>query len=109
MNVNFFCLEDRVLLRPIKPKDLEKTAAGIIKTDVVPKPVSKGEVVSVGEGYTARDTGVFVQTRLAKGDIVIYLTGVGQPIDSETENGSEELIVMREGDCLVLISEKSDK
>ena len=104
------CLEDRCLIRPIKEKELKKTEGGIIDPNVKQKPLLKGEVVSIGEGFTARDTGLFVATRLCKKDIVLYGASCGVPIEIDKEDGSglEEVLVMREGDCVLVISEKSD-
>lgn len=101
-------LEDRLLIRPIKQTELQKTEGGIIDPNVKLKPVSKGEVVSVGQGYTARDTGVFVPTVLAKGDLILYGTGAGMEIEIDKEDGTgkETVIIMREGDCFLLISKK---
>lgn len=99
-------LEDRVVIRPIKSTEPEKTAAGII-TDAIKKEVQKGEVVSVGEGYKARDTGVFVPTVLHSGDIVLYGIHAGIEIEIPTDNGGkEECRLMRESDILIFISRK---
>lgn len=106
MMINYECLEDRCLIRPIKQTELERTAAGIIDPNVKQKPVTKGVVVSIGQGYTARDTGVFVPTILHKGDTVLYGAGAGMPVDVETENGKEEVLIIRESDVFLLISKK---
>lgn len=102
--VKFNCLEDRCLIRPIKEKELKKTEGGIIDPNVKTKPVLKGEVISIGIGFTARDTGVPVPTVLHKGDIVLYGAGAGLPVEIETEAGKEEVLIMRETDCLIMIS-----
>lgn len=107
MSLNYEPLEDRVLIRTIKKSEPEVTDGGIIDPNVKQKPVLKGEVISVGPGYTARDTGVFVTTLLAKGDIVLYGATAGMPIDIQTDSGKEEVVLMRESDCLLLISKKS--
>ena len=106
MSISYSPLEDRCLIRPIKEKELQKTEGGIIDPNVKQKPVSKGEVLSVGIGYTARDTGVFVNTVLAKGDIVLYGTEAGTEIDIETDSGKETVRILREGDCILLITKK---
>lgn len=106
--VKFECLEDRCLIRPIKEKELKKTEGGIIDPNVKQKPVLKGEVVSIGIGFTARDTGVFVPTVLHKGDIVLYGAAAGLEIEIDKEDGGNEaVLIMRETDCLLLISKKS--
>lgn len=101
----YSCLEDRVLIRPIKKSDQQTTAAGILLD--TKKEVGEGEVIDVGEGYVARDTGVMVSTILHRGDVVLYALAAGMPLDiPKEEGGFEELRLMREGDCLCLISRK---
>jgi co-chaperonin GroES (HSP10) len=95
-------LEDRVLIREVKKTEPEKTAGGII-TDMVKKEVKEGEVVAVGQGYTARDTGTFIPTILHKGDIVLYGINAGMPIEIQNGNGKEECRLMRESDVLCLL------
>jgi co-chaperonin GroES (HSP10) len=104
------CLEDRLLIRPIKQTELAKTEGGIIDPNVKQKPVLKGTVVSVGLGYTARDTGVFVNTVLSKGDTVLYGASAGIEIEIEKEDGSgkESVWLMRESDVLLLIKKSEE-
>lgn len=106
--IKFDCLEDRCLIRPIKQTELEITAGGIIDPNMKEKPVAKGEVISIGQGFTARDTGVFVPTLLGRGDVVLYGHGAGLEIDIDKEDGSgkETVRLMREGDILLLITKK---
>lgn len=99
-------LEDRCLLRVIKEKELIKTDGGIYDPGTKQKPTAKGEVISVGPGFYARETGKLVNTVLSKGDIVLYGAGAGIEIDIETENGNETVRLLREGDCLLVISNK---
>jgi len=102
---SYDCLEDRVLILPIKEEE-RTTTAGLI--DLKKRETSRGVVTSVGTGYTARDTGVFVPTVLAKGDIVLYGVGAGLPIDVPNETGEMvEHRIMREGDVLLLIKKSS--
>ena len=108
MSKNFQPLEDRILILPIKKTEPEKTASGIIKIENH-ADTKEGVVVSVGVGYTARDTGVFVQTVLHEGDIVLYGANAGLPIEVPNENGGkDECILLREGDILLLIGRKED-
>lgn len=98
----YYCLEDRVLIRPIKKTEPEKTKAGIIKVELE-KEVAEGEVVQSGNGYTARETGVFIPNILHKGDIVLYGAHAGIEIEIENGSGKEAVRLMREGDCLCVI------
>lgn len=100
-------LEDRVLIKPIK-KGEEVTAGGIVVAETVKRETSEGVVIACGDGYTTRDTGVFIQTLLKKGDIVLYGINSGMPIEVPNESGGkDECRLMREGDVLIFIK-KSD-
>ena len=103
MSKKFEPLEDRILVKPIKKSEPEKTESGII-LDTIKKEIAEGVVVAAGEGYTARDTGLFVPTVLRKGDIVLYGLNAGMPLDvPNEEGGKDECRLMREGDILALI------
>lgn len=95
-------LEDRVVIRPIKEKEQEKTESGII-LDMVKKEVREGEVISIGSGRYANETGVFMPTVLHKGDMVVFGSSTGLPITIDAGEGKEEALIMREGDILILI------
>jgi len=100
------CLEDRVLIKPIIKKEVEKTEGGII-LDMLKKETAEGEVINVGVGKYAPETGVFIPTVLGKGDIVLYGIHAGMPLDIPNEEGKkEECKLMREGDVLCLIKKK---
>lgn len=101
---NYKPLEDRVLIRPIAKKELDKTDSGIIIPDSVKKQVNEGEVVSIGVGRFASENGQHIPTTLFPGDKVLYGSQQGVPI----EVNKETLLVMREGDVLLLIS-RDDK
>lgn len=109
MNMIYDPLEDRVLIKEIKKTEPETTAAGII-TDTIQKETAEGIVAAVGDGYTARDTGTFIQTVLRKGDLVLFGKNAGMKIDVPNEDGTKtEHRLMREGDVLLLIKKSSDK
>lgn len=96
-------LEDRVLVRVHKEEQGQKTEGGII-TDPIQKPTQRATVVSVGSGLYARETGVFMPTVLAKGDVVLVPANHGMDIDTDEEKG---LKLMREGDVLLFLEKKS--
>lgn len=66
-------LGDRVLLRPLKDKELEKkSSSGIIIPDTVSKErPERGVVVAVGEGRYD-EHGELVPMRVKKGDMVVF-------------------------------------
>ncbi len=107
MGLKYECIEDKILIRPIKEDGLKKTEGGIIDPNIKAKPVTKGEIVAAGPGIIARETGVPILTILRAGDIVLYPTDAGMEIDIEKDDGGMETVrVMREGDILLAISKK---
>jgi chaperonin GroES len=100
--MKFTPLEDRILVRPTVKKELEKTESGIIIPESVKKEVAEGEVVSVGQGRYAMETGQFIPNYLYPGDIILFGASQGMSIDV----GGEELRIMREGDVLLIIGRK---
>jgi chaperonin GroES len=99
-------LEDRVLVRPIVSKEPEKTDGGLFIPTSAKKEVAYGEVVSVGPGRYASETGTFMPTVLGKGDTILYGIGNGMPVSIENGEGREEVLLMREPDILLLVSKK---
>lgn len=102
-------LEDRVIVRQVKKSVEETTESGLVYK--AKRETCNGVVVSVGQGRYASETGTFIPTFVAKGDLVLCgLDGDklrGMPIEIETETGKEEVFMMREADILAVISEKS--
>lgn len=95
-------LEDRVLLEEIKSAEIEKTEGGLYKPGE--KLEKKGIVKRIGEGFTARDTGLFIETVLKEGDEVIYLPHSATPLELDLDgNGKKEYWLMREGDILLKV------
>lgn len=97
-------LEDRLLVRPIQEKEQETTDGGILIPVTVKKETAKGEVVAVGAGRYAGETGVFIPNVLNAGDIVLY--GINQGMDLQVEK--ETLRLLRESDVLMLIGRKEN-
>lgn len=101
--MQFQPLEDRVLIKPIKKTEPEKTEAGII-LDMKKKEVGEGIVHAVGNGRFASETGAFMENVLRKGDIVLYGLNVGMALDVPNGDGEKtEMRLMRESDVLLLI------
>lgn len=97
-------LEDRVLLRPHKAEEGQKTEGGII-LDTVKKETQEATVVSVGLGRYAGETGVFMPTVLCPGDLVLIPDGYGMNIDTDSEKG---LRLVREGDIIMRLKKVSE-
>jgi chaperonin GroES len=82
---------DRVVIKP-SPAE-EKTKGGIIIPDTAKEKPQRGEVVAVGPGKDGNLMTVQV------GDIVLYGKYAGQEINFN----SEDYMIMREDDILVII------
>jgi len=95
--------EDRVLIKPIKKTESEKSDGGII-LDTVKKEVAEGIVFAVGNGRYAGDTGQFIPNELNEGDTVLYALNAGMNLDIPDETGKKtEMKLLREGDVLLRI------
>jgi chaperonin GroES len=92
-------LGDRVLLRPLTDKELEKkSSSGIIIPDTVSKErPERGVVVAVGEGRY--DDGELVPMRVKKGDRVIF----SKYGFDEVELEGAEYFILKEESILAVI------
>lgn len=97
-------LEDRCLIKEIKNSEMEKTKEGIHLP--IERPERLGEVVAIGDGRHAFETGVFVKTVLKKGNTVLFIKDTGLPLDLDMDGRGEkqEYRLMREQDVLMKIS-----
>lgn len=84
-------INDRVVIKPFSAE--EKTTGGIIIPDTAKEKPQKGEVIAVGPG---KDD---IKMTVKKGDIVLYGKYAGQEINYE----SEDYLIMREDDILVIL------
>lgn len=99
-------LEDRILVKELKSES-EKTEAGLI-LDTMRKQTREAEVITVGPGRYASETGVFMQNTLHEGDIVLIGDQGGFPITIHDKRGNkQECLLFRESDILMII-EKVD-
>ena len=94
--MDFTPLHDRVLVRRIEAE--EKSAGGIIIPDTAKEKPSKGEVVAVGPGKTAKD-GKVIAMAVKVGDQVLFNKYGG----TEIKLDGVEHLVMREDDILAVI------
>ena len=91
-------LNDRVVVKRKAEEDTSK--GGIILTAASKEKPNEGEVVAVGPGKTL-DNGTVVKVAVNVGDKIVF----GRYADSNTiEDGSDELIIMREEDIFGVIS-----
>ncbi|MDN5567968.1 MAG: co-chaperone GroES [Paracoccus sp. (in: a-proteobacteria)] len=90
-------LQDRVLVRRVQSE--EKTKGGLIIPDNAKEKPAEGEVVSVGEG-ARKDSGELIAPSVKAGDRVLF----GKWSGTEVTVDGEELLIMKEGDILGVIS-----
>jgi len=91
-------LEDRIVVRPSVAE--ATTASGLVIPDTAKEKPQQGEVVAVGPGRRADQTGEIIPTGVSAGDTVVYSKYGGTEI---TVDG-EELLILSSRDVLATIS-----
>jgi chaperonin GroES len=91
-------LEDRIVVRPSESE--EKTASGLVIPDTAKEKPQQGEVLAVGPGRRAENTGELIPLDVKAGDIVVYSKYGGTEI---TVDG-EELLILSSRDVLAKLS-----
>lgn len=93
----FTPLHDRVLVRRIEGE--EKTAGGLIIPESAKEKPAEGEIISAGEG-ARKDNGELIPMAVKAGDKVLF----GKWSGTEVTVDGEELLMMKEGDILGILS-----
>jgi chaperonin GroES len=93
-------LEDRIVVRPGESE--ETTASGLVIPDTAKEKPQQGEVIAVGPGRRAENTGELVPVDVAAGDTVVYSKYGGTEIAFE----GEDLLILSSRDVLAKISKK---
>lgn len=96
--VNITPLADRVLIKPLEPKEVKK--GGIIIPDTAQEKPQEGEVIAVGKGKTTED-GKVVPMEVKVGDKVLY----GKYSGTEIKINDVEYLIMREEDILAIVNQ----
>jgi len=89
-------LGDRVLVKPLEPKEVKK--GGIIIPDTAKEKPQEGKVIEVGKGKMLED-GKVVPVEVKKGDKILYSKYGGTEIKLE----GEEYLILKEEDILAII------
>ncbi len=89
-------LGDRVLVKPLEPKEVKK--GGIIIPDTAKEKPQEGKVIEVGKGRMLED-GKIVPLEVKKGDRILYSKYGGTEIKLE----GEEYLILKEEDILAII------
>jgi chaperonin GroES len=93
-------LEDRIVVRPGESE--ETTASGLVIPDTAKEKPQQGEVLAVGPGRRAENTGELVPLDVAVGDTVVYSKYGGTEI---TVDG-EDLLILSGRDVLAKLAKK---
>jgi len=91
-------LDDRIVVRPSEAE--ETTASGLVIPDTAKEKPQQGEVLAVGPGRRADNTGELIPLDIAVGDKVVYSKYGGTEI---TVDG-EDLLILNSRDVLAKVS-----
>ena len=93
-------LDDRIVVRPGESE--ETTASGLVIPDTAKEKPQQGEVLAVGPGRRAENTGELVPLDVTVGDTVVYSKYGGTEI---TVDG-EDLLILSGRDVLAKLAKK---
>ncbi|MCK4546786.1 MAG: co-chaperone GroES [Candidatus Eisenbacteria sp.] len=94
--MNIKPLQDRVLVKPLKEKEVKK--GGIIIPDTAKEKPQEGTVAAVGPGRIL-ESGTRVDLEVKKGDRVLY----GKYSGTEVKVDNQEYLILREADILAIV------
>jgi chaperonin GroES len=92
--MNLQPLEDRIVVRPAEAE--ETTISGLVIPDTAKEKPQQGEVLAVGPGRRAEQSGELIPMDVAVGDIVIYSKYGGTEIAID----GEDVLVLSSRDVL---------
>ena len=96
-------LEDRIVVRTAEAE--EKTSSGLVIPDTAKEKPQQGEVLAVGPGRRAENSGELIAMELSAGDTVVYSKYGGTEI---TVDG-EDLLILSSRDVLAKVTGKAGK
>src|SRR2546421_10955823 len=100
--MNLQPLEDRIVVRPNESE--ETTASGLVIPDTAKEKPQQGEVLAVGPGRRAEDTGNIIPLDVKVGDTVVYSKYGGTEITIE----GEDLLILSGRDVLAKVGKKKE-
>ena len=101
--MNLQPLEDRIVVRPAEA--VETTISGLVIPDTAKEKPQQGEVLAVGPGRRAENSGELIAMELAAGDTVVYSKYGGTEI---TVDG-EDVLILSSRDVLAKVDGGSGK
>ncbi|CAB4831267.1 MAG: co-chaperone GroES [Actinobacteria bacterium] len=96
--MNLHPLDDRIVVRPGESE--ETTASGLVIPDTAKEKPQQGEVLAVGPGRRAENTGELVPLDVSVGDTVVYSKYGGTEISVD----GEDLLILTGRDVLAKIN-----
>ena len=90
-------LDDRIVVRPSEAE--EKTASGLVIPDTAKEKPQQGEVLAVGPGRRADNTGELIPLDIVVGDKVVYSKYGGTEITID----GEALLILTSRDVLAKV------
>ena len=90
-------LDDRIVVRASESE--ATTASGLVIPDTAKEKPQQGEVLAVGPGRRAENTGEIVPLDVKVGDTVVYSKYGG----TEIKVGGDEYLILRESDVLAKV------
>ena len=93
-------LDDRIVVRPSEAE--EKTASGLVIPDTAKEKPQQGEVLAVGPGRRADNTGELIPLDIKTGDTVVYSKYGGTEITID----GEDLLILTSRDVLAKVGKK---
>ena len=91
-------LDDRIVVRPSEGE--ETTASGLVIPDTAKEKPQQGEVLAVGPGRRADNTGELIPLGISVGDTVVYSKYGGTEITSD----GEDLLILNSRDVLAKVN-----
>src|SRR5919107_3735627 len=95
--MNLQPLDDRIVVKPNESE--EKTASGLVIPDTAKEKPQQGEVLAVGPGKRAENTGDIIPLDIKVGDTVLYSKYGG----TEVTIDGEDLLVLNGRDVLAKV------
>jgi chaperonin GroES len=93
-------LDDRIVVRPGESE--ETTASGLVIPDTAKEKPQQGEVLAVGPGRRAENTGDIIALDVKVGDTVVYSKYGGTEITID----GEDLLILSARDVLAKVGKK---
>ena len=91
-------LDDRIVVRPSESE--ETTASGLVIPDTAKEKPQQGEVLAVGPGRRAENTGEIIPLGISVGDVVVYSKYGG----TEYTLDGEDVLILTSRDVLAKLT-----